>query len=42
MIDALEKAGIEISFTTFNVINLQPGSSEANRLSNPTRSVNND
>lgn len=42
MIDALEKAGIEISFTTFNVINLQPGSSETNRLSKPTKRGNDD
>lgn len=33
MIDALGKAGIEISFTSFNVINLQPGSNETSRLS---------
>jgi small-conductance mechanosensitive channel len=33
MIDALGKADIEISFTSFNVINLQPGSNEASRLS---------
>jgi MscS family membrane protein len=35
MIGALGKAGIEISFTTFNIINLQPDRDEADQLSKP-------
>jgi MscS family membrane protein len=35
MIDVLGQAGIEISFTTFNIINLQPESNEVNQLSKP-------
>ena len=33
MIEDLGKAGIEISFTTFNIINHQPGSAETKNLS---------
>ena len=40
MINALAKAGIEISFTSFNVINLAPGSPDAERLSMPPRREN--
>ena len=36
MIQAMGEAGIEIAFTTFNVVNLQPGSSEVEGLSRPT------
>ena len=35
MIEALGEAGIEISFTTFNIINHQPGSDEVGSLSKP-------
>lgn len=35
MIEALGEAGIEISFTTFNVVNIQSGSVDARSLSNP-------
>ena len=35
MIEALGEAGIEISFTTFNIINQQPGSAETKNLSHP-------
>ena len=38
MIAALGEAGIEISFTTFNVINLQPQSDAADGLSSPAGS----
>jgi small-conductance mechanosensitive channel len=37
MIEALGEAGIDISFTTFNVVNLQPGSDEVRSLSNPPK-----
>jgi small-conductance mechanosensitive channel len=37
MIEALGEAGIEISFTTFNVVNLQPGSVESRNLFNPPK-----
>lgn len=37
MIEAMENAGIEISFTTLNVVNLQSGSAEAESLSTPER-----
>ena len=35
-IEALGESGIEISFTTFNVINQQPGSDQARQLSEPS------
>ena len=40
IIDALGDAGIEISFTSFNVINLQDGSAEAASLAMPGSTEN--
>ena len=35
VIEAMQEAGIEVSFTSLNVINIQPNSEEAERLSKP-------